>query len=265
MLHWLHIPMSDFSVGGNGKPLISLAGHPAGIDICYEDAYASEILRALPEAVLLINASNDAWFGDSLAPHQHLAMAHMRAAETGRYLLRATNTGISAIIGPDGAVTHAEVCDDANTTGGDGCAADCLAVEAGLHVEVTNLVIPGHNDSDDQIIRLRDHVAALSVDIPLHLSAYHPAWCFDAPPTPPAALDHAAELCAERLHHVYAGNVELTRWTDTRCPGCQAVLISRRHHLARCGLAEPRCPSCGREVPIVLTPPPRNEARADAD
>jgi pyruvate formate lyase activating enzyme len=136
---------------------------------------------------------------------------------------------------------------------------------AGVHLEITNLVIPGHNDSDDQIIRLRDHVAALSVDIPLHLSAYHPAWCFDAPPTPPATLDHAAELCAERLHHVFAGNVALTRWTDTRCPGCQAVLISRRHHLARCDLAEPCCPSCGRAVPIVLTPPPRNEAPADDD
>ena len=52
-----------------GKPLVTLAGYPVGVDICYEDAYASEIIRALPEATLLINASNDAWFGDSLAPH----------------------------------------------------------------------------------------------------------------------------------------------------------------------------------------------------
>lgn len=98
VLDWLKIPMSDFSPGGNGRPLVTLAGQPVGVDICYEDAYPQEILRALPEATLLINASNDAWFGDSLAPHQHLEIARMRALETGRFLLRATNTGISAII-----------------------------------------------------------------------------------------------------------------------------------------------------------------------
>ena len=98
VLDFLRIPMSDFSPGGNGKPLITLAGYPVGINICYEDAYGEEIIRALPEAALLINASNDAWFGDSLAPHQHLEIARMRALETGRFLLRATNTGISAII-----------------------------------------------------------------------------------------------------------------------------------------------------------------------
>lgn len=98
VLDFLRIPMSDFASGGDGKPLITLVGHPAGIDICYEDAFGNEIIRALPEAAYLINASNDAWFGDSLAPHQHLEIARMRAAETDRFLLRATNTGISAII-----------------------------------------------------------------------------------------------------------------------------------------------------------------------
>jgi len=102
VLDFLEIPMSDFTPGRNGRPLIMLAGYPAGIDICYEDAYPAEIIRALPEAAFLINASNDAWFGDSLAPHQHLEIARMRALETGRYLLRATNTGISAIVDQHG-------------------------------------------------------------------------------------------------------------------------------------------------------------------
>lgn len=102
LLDFLDIPMSDFTPGGDVPPLVTLAGHPAGIDICYEDAYANEIIRALPEARFLVNASNDAWFGDSIAPHQHLEIARMRAAETARYLLRATNTGISAIIDPHG-------------------------------------------------------------------------------------------------------------------------------------------------------------------
>ena len=72
--------------------------------ICYEDAYAAEQLYAFPDATLLINVSNDAWFGDSIAPHQHLEIARMRALETGRYVVRATNNGVSAFIGPDGAL-----------------------------------------------------------------------------------------------------------------------------------------------------------------
>jgi len=132
---------------------------------------------------------------------------------------------------------------------------------AGVHLEVTNLIIPGHNDSDDQLTRLRDHVADLSPEIPLHLSAYRPAWCFDAPPTPPATLQRAAELCAQRLHHVYTGNLDLPEWTDTRCPQCQEVVIGRQGYEVRCRLTEPRCPGCGHELPVVLQPsPPRSES-----
>jgi apolipoprotein N-acyltransferase len=104
VLDFIEIPMSDFSAGGDGKPLVTLAGQPVGVDICYEDAFAEEIIRALPEATLLINASNDAWFGDSLAPHQHLEIARMRAVETRRFLVRATNTGVSAMIDERGAL-----------------------------------------------------------------------------------------------------------------------------------------------------------------
>ncbi len=103
-LSWLDIPMSDFSAGTQERPLLTLAGYPAGISICYEDAFGEEVIEALPDAAFLVNASNDAWFGDSLALPQHLQISRMRALETGRYMLRSTNTGISAIIGPDGAV-----------------------------------------------------------------------------------------------------------------------------------------------------------------
>jgi len=76
--------------------------------ICYEDAYGAEQLRFLPASGFLINVSNDAWFGDTIAAHQHLQIARMRALETGRFMLRTTNTGITAIISPRGAiVAHA--------------------------------------------------------------------------------------------------------------------------------------------------------------
>ncbi len=104
LLDFLHIPMSDFSADPSVGPVLRLAGHPVGVDICYEDAFGHEVAEALPRAAWLINASNDAWFGDSLAPHQHLEIARMRARETGRWLLRATNTGISAVIDHRGRV-----------------------------------------------------------------------------------------------------------------------------------------------------------------
>ncbi len=107
LLDFMDIPMSDFAPGAAQRPLVTVAGLPAGISICYEDAFGAEVVQALPQAAYLINLSNDAWFGDSLAPHQHLQMARMRALETGRPMLRSTNTGISALIGPDGRIASA--------------------------------------------------------------------------------------------------------------------------------------------------------------
>jgi len=75
-----------------------------GITICYEAAFGSEVIKALPDATLLVNVSNDAWFGDSLAPLQHLQITRMRALESGRFMVRATNTGVTAIIDPFGQV-----------------------------------------------------------------------------------------------------------------------------------------------------------------
>ena len=98
LVEMFEVPMSDFSRGDHPRPLLAVGPRQAGVSICYEDAFPAEVAQALPEAEYLINVSNDAWFGDSLAPHQHLEIARMRALETGRFLVRATNTGISAII-----------------------------------------------------------------------------------------------------------------------------------------------------------------------
>jgi len=80
------------------------AGERIGITVCYEDAFGEELIAQLPEATLLANLSNVAWFGDSLAPQQHLQISRMRALETGRPMLRATNTGVTAIIDQGGGV-----------------------------------------------------------------------------------------------------------------------------------------------------------------
>jgi len=97
------IPMSDLTPGV-GQPLLSIAGIPVGISICYEAIFGRELIHSLPQAQILVNVTDDSWFGDSLAPHQHLQMARVRARETERYLLRSTSTGISAVIDPVGRV-----------------------------------------------------------------------------------------------------------------------------------------------------------------
>ena len=104
VLHVLHIPLSDFSRGSPAQAPLAVAGQRVAVNICYEDAFGDEIARWLPEATLLVNVSNVAWFGDSLAPSQHLQIARLRAIETGRMHLTATNTGITAAIDRDGRV-----------------------------------------------------------------------------------------------------------------------------------------------------------------
>jgi apolipoprotein N-acyltransferase len=102
---FVDIPMADFTPGSPEQALLTAAGHPVGVSICFEVAFGKEIRRALPEAHFLVNVSNDAWFGDSLAPPQHLQIARMRALEVGRYMARATNTGITAVINQQGQIT----------------------------------------------------------------------------------------------------------------------------------------------------------------
>ena len=100
----LQVPLSDFSRGGHDQAPIAAAGQRVAVNVCYEDAFGDEIARRVREATILVNVSNVAWFGDSLAPAQHLQIARLRAVETGRMHLAATNTGITAAIDRDGRV-----------------------------------------------------------------------------------------------------------------------------------------------------------------
>ncbi|MEY4932272.1 MAG: hypothetical protein RLZZ403_592 [Pseudomonadota bacterium] len=101
----MNLPYSDISAGGNEQPALRVAGQLLGVTICYEDAYGSKQLDVLREATLLVNVTNDAWFGDSTAPHQHLEISRMRALEAGRPLMRGANDGVTALIAHDGVVT----------------------------------------------------------------------------------------------------------------------------------------------------------------
>ena len=99
-----NLPTIDATPGPKDQPPLVVGGEKLAITICYEDVFGAEQLKYLADATLLVNVSNDAWFGDSIAPHQHLQIARVRAAEAGRYLLRATNTGVTAVIDAHGRV-----------------------------------------------------------------------------------------------------------------------------------------------------------------
>lgn len=100
----LKIPMSDFSAGPRAQPPLVAAGIPFGVAICYEDIFGEEVIDFLPQAQVLLNVSNDAWFGRSFAADQHMQASQMRALETGRWMVRSTNTGASAAIDERGRV-----------------------------------------------------------------------------------------------------------------------------------------------------------------
>lgn len=102
----MSLPYSDFTPGAAYQPPLEAAHLKLGTTVCYEDAYGSLMLEELRRggADALVNVTNDAWFDHTSARHMHLQVARMRALEEGRYMIRATNDGISAIIGPHGEV-----------------------------------------------------------------------------------------------------------------------------------------------------------------
>ena len=101
-----------------------------------------------------------------------------------------------------------------------------LCRKTGVHVEITTLVVPELNDSNDELAAAEDFIASLGAEIPWHLSAYHPDYRWNAPPTDPAFLLRAAEEARKKLSFVYTGNI--SGGNDTLCPNCGALLIRRR-------------------------------------
>ncbi len=103
----MSIPMSNFTPGASNQSPLMVAGQLAAVSICYENLFGEEVIGKLPQATMLINVSENAWYGNSLAPHQLVQMAQMRSLETGRPGIRVDNAGPSVLIGPNGRILSA--------------------------------------------------------------------------------------------------------------------------------------------------------------
>ncbi|WP_312144069.1 MULTISPECIES: apolipoprotein N-acyltransferase [Stutzerimonas stutzeri subgroup] len=106
LIAFFDLPMSDFARGESGQPLLQAKGLQIAPYICYEVVYPEFAAGLAAQSDLLLTVSNDAWFGRSIGPLQHLQMAQMRALEAGRWMIRATNNGITVLIDPYGQITE---------------------------------------------------------------------------------------------------------------------------------------------------------------
>ena len=132
-------------------------------------------------------------------------------------------------------------------------------VAAGVWVEVTTLLIPGKNDSDDELEKLAGFLAGLSRDLPWHVSRFHPAYRMtDVDSTPRDTIDRAVAIgSAAGLRYVYAGNVPGHDTESTRCPVCGATVIERAGFgIRRTRLDGAACAACGTDLPLIVAPPP---------
>jgi pyruvate formate lyase activating enzyme len=127
--------------------------------------------------------------------------------------------------------------------------------EMGVWVEVTTLIIPGHNDDEETLRALAEFLVSVDPDMPWHLSRFGPRYkLLDAPPTPVETLHHAAEIGYQAgLHYVYAGNVPGDLYEHTRCPECGQICIHRLGYTVRNLMEDGRtCPTCGYVLAVVI-------------
>jgi pyruvate formate lyase activating enzyme len=133
-----------------------------------------------------------------------------------------------------------------------------LACAQGVHVEITTLVVPDLNDSDEELDSCADFIASVNSLIPWHLSAYHPDYRWNAPPTNPAFLKRIKTQASAKLAFVYAGNIPGDE-NNTACPHCGAILVRRRGYRTETpGLTAPangekffRCTGCGAATSVM--------------
>ncbi len=123
-----------------------------------------------------------------------------------------------------------------------------------IHLEITNLLIPKQNDSEEEIADLVDWLSALNKDIPLHFSRYFPCYKMQIDPTPFSVLERARKFALQRLNFVYLGNAIEQEYSNTYCPAadCRELLIERQGYKTRIvGLQDNNCRKCGQEINLV--------------
>jgi pyruvate formate lyase activating enzyme len=120
-------------------------------------------------------------------------------------------------------------------------------------VEVTYLVIPGENDSQEEVAALARHLASLSPSVPVHLSRFFPNYRMGGEPTPLETLERLRDVCREHLHHVYIGNAARPGYADTPCPECGTTLLKRDGLALERAFLTPDgdCPECGRPLEML--------------
>lgn len=120
-------------------------------------------------------------------------------------------------------------------------------------IEITNLVIPEYNDTQEEISDLVDFIYSIDDKIPLHLSGYHPCYELNAPPTRVNQLRKAYDIAKEKLAYVYVGNRNTDWGNNTVCPSCGNLLVERSGFWSSIiGIDKAgRCNNCGRKVDII--------------
>jgi pyruvate formate lyase activating enzyme len=120
-----------------------------------------------------------------------------------------------------------------------------------IHVEVTNLMIQGDNDTE--IEELAKYLASIKKTIPLHISRYFPHKDYEKPPTSIETLKKAYETASDYLYYVYVGNIQIEGTEDTYCPECSNILVKRTgYHTTIVGINKGKCSNCGRKADFVL-------------
>ncbi|MEO0226290.1 MAG: AmmeMemoRadiSam system radical SAM enzyme [candidate division WOR-3 bacterium] len=120
-------------------------------------------------------------------------------------------------------------------------------------VEITNLIVTGLNDAQDEIVELIDYVASLGRNTVLHFSRYFPNWKFDAPMTPDKVLNFAYNEAVKKLDFVYLGNIAADYGANTCCPECKSILIERVfYHTKIKGIKNGVCQNCNTRLNIIM-------------
>lgn len=129
----------------------------------------------------------------------------------------------------------------------------CRTAKGACHIEITNLIIPTLNDSDELIEKLVDFVAGLGRDTPLHFSAYYPCHKMKIEPTPIGTLRRAYDIARKKLDFVYLGNVRDSDAGSSYCPDCSCLLVERDGYTTRAkGLKDDCCGECGKPLPFIV-------------